>query len=85
MPREGAFIACTFWLAQCLAGQGRADDAQAAFDRALRTASELGLFSEEADGKTGEALGNFPQAFTHLAYIEAALTLADSGSRWSSP
>jgi GH15 family glucan-1,4-alpha-glucosidase len=85
MPREGAFIACTFWLAQCLAGQGKADEAQAAFDRALRTASALGLFPEEADGKTGEALGNFPQAFTHLAHIEAALTLKDSGSRWSSP
>jgi GH15 family glucan-1,4-alpha-glucosidase len=85
MPREGAFIACTFWLAQCLAGQGRADEAQAAFDRALRTASELGLFPEEADGETGEALGNFPQAFTHLAHIEAALTLKDRRSRWSSP
>jgi GH15 family glucan-1,4-alpha-glucosidase len=85
MPREGAFIACTFWLAQCLAGQGKADEAQEAFDRALRTASELGLFSEEADGETGQALGNFPQAFTHLAHIEAALTLKDRGSKWSSP
>jgi GH15 family glucan-1,4-alpha-glucosidase len=85
MPREGAFLACTFWLAQCLAGQGRADEAQAAFDRALRTASPLGLFSEEADGETGEALGNFPQAFTHLAHIEAALALREGGARWSSP
>ncbi len=85
MPREGAFIACTFWLAQCLAGQGRAADAQDAFDRALRTASELGLFPEESDGETGEALGNFPQAFTHLSHIEAALTLQEGRSRWSSP
>jgi GH15 family glucan-1,4-alpha-glucosidase len=85
MPREGAFIACTFWLAQCLAGQGRADEAQAAFDRALRTASALGLFPEEADGKSGEALGNFPQAFTHLAHVEAALALQARGARWSSP
>jgi len=85
MPREGAFIACTFWLAQCLAGQGRADEAQETFDRALRTASALGLFPEEADGKTGEALGNFPQAFTHLAHVEAALALKERGARWSSP
>jgi len=85
MPREGAFIPCTFWLAQCLAGQGRADEAQDAFDRALRTASALGLFPEEADGKTGEALGNYPQAFTHLAHVEAALALQERGARWSSP
>src|SRR4051795_2155674 len=85
MPREGAFIACTFWLAQCLAGMGRADEAQAAFDRALRTASALGLFPEEADGETGEALGNFPQAFTHLAHIEASLALKARGAQWSSP
>jgi GH15 family glucan-1,4-alpha-glucosidase len=85
MPREGAFIACTFWLAQCLAGMGRADEAQEAFDRALRTAGELGLFPEESDGRTGEALGNFPQAFTHLSHIEAALALQGRRERWSSP
>jgi GH15 family glucan-1,4-alpha-glucosidase len=85
MPREGAFTACTFWLAQALAGQGRADEAQAAFDRALETASSLGLFSEEADPSSGAALGNFPQAFTHLSQIEAALSLHAEGGRWSSP
>jgi GH15 family glucan-1,4-alpha-glucosidase len=77
-PREGAFIACTFWLAQCLSGLGRDEDAQAAFDRALATANDLGLFSEEFDGATGQALGNFPQAFTHLSHIEAAIALRKS-------
>jgi GH15 family glucan-1,4-alpha-glucosidase len=81
MPREGAFIACTFWLAGCLAGQGRADEARAAFDRAMQTSSDLGLFSEEYDPGSGTALGNFPQALTHLSHIEAALTLAAEGAR----
>jgi GH15 family glucan-1,4-alpha-glucosidase len=85
MPREGAFIPCTFWLAQVLAGQGRAEEAQETFDRALQTATDLGLFSEETDAATGEALGNFPQAFTHLSHIEAALSLHAGGGRWSSP
>jgi GH15 family glucan-1,4-alpha-glucosidase len=75
MPREGAFLPCTFWLAQCLAGQGRLEEARAVYDRALRTATDLGLYAEEADPRTGIALGNFPQAFTHLAHVEAALTL----------
>jgi GH15 family glucan-1,4-alpha-glucosidase len=74
-PREGAFIACTFWLVQCLAGMDRTEEAHEVFERALATANDLGLFPEESDGTTGEALGNFPQAFTHLSHIEAALTL----------
>ena len=85
MPPEGAFTACTFWLAQALARQGRASEAQAAFDRALATANDLGLFSEEADPASGEALGNFPQAFTHLSHIEAALALRVEEAGWSSP
>ncbi len=85
MPPEGAFIACTFWLAQCLSGQGRVDEAQAAYDRALRTAGPLGLFAEEADPDSDQALGNFPQAFTHLAHIEAALALHAERARWISP
>jgi GH15 family glucan-1,4-alpha-glucosidase len=76
MGGEGAFLACTFWLAECLAGQGRLEDARAAFTRALETATDLGLFSEEADPAGNAPLGNFPQAFTHLAHIEAALAIA---------
>jgi GH15 family glucan-1,4-alpha-glucosidase len=78
--REGAFIACTFWLAECLSGQGRHDEARAAFARARATANDLGLFPEEADAARGIALGNFPQAFTHLAHIEAALSLPAMGT-----
>jgi GH15 family glucan-1,4-alpha-glucosidase len=81
MPREGAFIPCTFWLAQVLARQGQLEEAREVYDRALRTATDLGLFAEEADPRAGLALGNFPQAFTHLAHIEAALTLE---AAWSS-
>ena len=85
MPQEGAFIACTFWLAQCLAGQGRVEEAQAAYDRALRTSGPLGLFAEEAEPDRDQSLGNFPQAFTHLAHIEAALALHAERARWISP
>jgi GH15 family glucan-1,4-alpha-glucosidase len=74
--REGAFVACTFWLAECLAGQGRIDDATAAFERAAATANDLGLFSEEYDPRRGRMLGNFPQALTHLSHIAAATELA---------
>jgi GH15 family glucan-1,4-alpha-glucosidase len=84
MPREGAFLPCTFWLAQCLAQQGELKEARAVYDRVLQTASDLGLFSEEADPRRGIALGNFPQAFTHLAHVEAALTLANKEAAWVS-
>jgi GH15 family glucan-1,4-alpha-glucosidase len=78
MPREGAFLACTFWLASCLAAQGRPEEARAAFDRALAASTDLGLFAEEAIPATDEPLGNFPQALTHLAHIDAALALQTS-------
>jgi GH15 family glucan-1,4-alpha-glucosidase len=75
--REGAFLACTFWLVECLARQGRADAARGWFDRACATANDLGLFAEEYDVRGGRMLGNFPQALTHLAHIQAVLALAD--------
>ena len=78
--REGAFLACTFWLVECLAHQGRLDDARAAFDRATATANDLGLFGEEFDVEGGLILGNYPQALSHLAHIEAALALADAAN-----
>jgi GH15 family glucan-1,4-alpha-glucosidase len=74
--REGAFLACTFWLAECLGRQGRIEEARAVFDRAIATANDLGLFAEEFSVSDGVMLGNFPQALTHLSHIEAALALA---------
>jgi GH15 family glucan-1,4-alpha-glucosidase len=76
---EGAFVACTFWLAECLARQGRAADARAVFAAASATANNLGLFAEEFDQATGTLLGNFPQALTHLSHIAAAVALEQAG------
>jgi GH15 family glucan-1,4-alpha-glucosidase len=77
--REGAFLACSFWLVNCLARQGRLEEARAAFARALRTGNDLGLFSEEYDVDRREMLGNFPQGLTHLSLIEALLALEEAG------
>jgi len=73
--REGAFLACSFWLVECLARQGRDAEAWSVFERATATANDLGLFAEEHDPRDGLMLGNFPQALTHLSHIEAALAL----------
>ena len=73
---EGVFIACTFWLAECLARQGRGVQARAAFDRAASTANDLGLYAEEYDPHRRQALGNFPQGLSHLSHIAAAVALA---------
>jgi GH15 family glucan-1,4-alpha-glucosidase len=75
---EGAFLSCSFWLAECFARQGRTGRAKAAFERTMATANELGLFSEEYDPDAGEMLGNFPQALTHLSHLEAALAIAEA-------
>jgi GH15 family glucan-1,4-alpha-glucosidase len=76
---EGAFVACSFWLVECLASQGRDDEARAAYDRAQATANELGLMAEEYDPESREMLGNFPQALSHLSHLEAVLALASGG------
>lgn len=73
--REGAFLACSFWLVECLARQGRLEEARTAHDRVVATGNDLGLFSEEYDTAGGRMLGNFPQALTHLSHIEATLAL----------
>ncbi len=74
---EGAFLACSFWLSECLARQGRVEDAQEVFDRTLSASNDLGLFSEEYDTQAGEALGNFPQGLSHLSHIAAAIALGE--------
>jgi GH15 family glucan-1,4-alpha-glucosidase len=75
-PGEGAFGICAFWWVECLARGGDLQVATAAFERLLKFGNDLGLFAEETDARTGAALGNFPQAFTHIGLINAALTLA---------
>ncbi len=72
--REGTFSLCTFWLVEALTRAGRLDEARLAFERMLGHANHLGLYAEEI-GPSGEALGNVPQAFTHLAPISAAVNL----------
>lgn len=73
---EGTFLICTYWLIENLIGQGRLDEARKLLVKMERTANELGLFAEEYDAATGEALGNFPQAFTHIGYINSVLALS---------
>jgi len=73
--REGAFLACSFWLAECFANQHRLDEAREVFDRAVACANELGLFPEEWDTAGGEMVGNFPQGLTHLSHIAAVVAL----------
>lgn len=73
--REGAFLACSFWLAEALFGIGRRDEARALFERLLAIRNDLGLLAEEYDPRTGRHLGNTPQAFSHLALVNAALHL----------
>ncbi|MGI8857392.1 MAG: glycoside hydrolase family 15 protein [Thermomicrobiales bacterium] len=74
--KEGTFLACTFWLAECLARQGRGGEAREVFDRVASTSNDLGLFAEEFDSGNREMLGNFPQGLTHLSHIAAAVAIA---------
>ena len=71
---EGTFSICSFWYVEALTRAGRLDEARLVFEKMLTYANHLGLYSEEI-GPTGEQLGNFPQAFTHLALISAAYNL----------
>jgi GH15 family glucan-1,4-alpha-glucosidase len=70
--KEGTFVICSFWLVSALAVIGELERARALMERLLREASPLGLYAEEFDADTSRHLGNFPQAFSHLALIEAA-------------
>jgi GH15 family glucan-1,4-alpha-glucosidase len=75
---EGAFLPCSFWLVQALALTGRHPEATVLFGALLDNANQLGLYSEEIDPATGALLGNFPQALTHAALVQAALALRDT-------
>jgi GH15 family glucan-1,4-alpha-glucosidase len=87
--REGAFLACSFWLVDCLHMIGRAEEAVNLFERLLALRNDLGLLAEEYDPMAGRLVGNFPQAFSHVSLINSAfrlsgtdpLSLVDDGSR----
>ncbi|HVY06794.1 MAG TPA: glycoside hydrolase family 15 protein [Burkholderiales bacterium] len=74
-PGEGVFLACSFWLADALCMQGRRAEAQALFERLLALANDVGLMSEEYDPAARRHLGNFPQAYSHVALINTAMNL----------
>jgi GH15 family glucan-1,4-alpha-glucosidase len=74
-PNEGVFLACSFWLVDNLVLQGRREEANALFERLLALRNDVGLLAEEYDTRAGRQVGNFPQAFSHVAMINSALNL----------
>jgi GH15 family glucan-1,4-alpha-glucosidase len=79
--REGAFVLCSFWLVDCLTELGEVEEATRMFDRLCGYANDVGLYSEMVDPKTGAHLGNFPQAFAHVALVNAAVRLKEATAR----
>jgi GH15 family glucan-1,4-alpha-glucosidase len=80
-PGEGAFLACSFWLADNLALMGRRKPAREQFERLLDLRNDVGLLAEEYDPKLGRLLGNFPQAFSHVPLVNTASHLSDPSGR----
>ncbi len=72
---EGSFLICSFWLVDCLTQLGRLDEAEELLERLISCANKLGLYSEEVNPRNGEALGNFPTAYPHMALISSAISL----------
>jgi GH15 family glucan-1,4-alpha-glucosidase len=81
---EGAFLPCSFWLVQALARTGRTDEAEALLEELLLLGGPLGLYGEEMDPTTNEQLGNYPQALTHAALVQAVLEVGDAATEGSS-
>jgi GH15 family glucan-1,4-alpha-glucosidase len=77
-PIEGAFLACSLWLADAYVLAGQIRKAQVLFDRVVKVANDLGLLAEEFDTVAGRQTGNFPQALTHIALINTAHNLSDA-------
>jgi GH15 family glucan-1,4-alpha-glucosidase len=82
---EGTFLLCTFWLAQAQALAGEVDQAVATFERAVAAINDVGLLAEEVDAGSGEMIGNFPQAFSHIGLVNAAWAIAQAQQRAASP
>jgi GH15 family glucan-1,4-alpha-glucosidase len=78
---EGAFVICSFWLANCLAAAGQLERAREVFERVVGHANDLGLLAEEIDPRDGSLLGNFPQAFSHVGLITAAWSIDQAAAR----
>jgi GH15 family glucan-1,4-alpha-glucosidase len=78
-PGEGAFLLCSFWLVNCLVLMGRRDEAEELFDRLLGMSNDLGLLAEQYSPSAGRLLGNFPQAFSHVALVNSVLALESKG------
>ena len=77
---EGVFLACTFWLVQVLSQMGRKEEAREKFEALLALRNDVGLLAEEYDVRRGRLVGNFPQALSHIALVNAALDLAQGES-----
>jgi GH15 family glucan-1,4-alpha-glucosidase len=75
-PGEGAFLACSFWYVDVLVLQGRIEEARIMFERLIGLCNDVGLLAEEYDPVAGRMLGNFPQAFSHIALVNSAYGLA---------
>jgi len=78
---EGTFLLCTFWLAQAQALAGEVDQATATFERAVAAINDVGLLAEEVDARSGEMIGNFPQAFSHIGLVNAAWAITQARQR----